>query len=77
MAAVSPTGLKRLACERYREATGRKWTEADRREQERWLAKTLPVIRAELGIALEAEWRDGAWQAPGQFELFPTSEGAA
>ncbi|GAA1208872.1 hypothetical protein LY12_001287 [Prauserella alba] len=69
MARMTPIGLKNRAIARYEAETGRKWRDLGERKRKAWLARTEPLIRAELGIAQDAEWRDGAWHAPNQLDL--------
>lgn len=76
----TPIGLKNRAIARYEAETGRKWRDLGQRKRKAWLAHTEPLIRAELGIARDAVWRDGAWHAPGQYDLLdlaPTTEEVA
>ena len=67
---LSPRAIERLAIQRWTAANGRTWAKASKRERANWLAETEPVIREEHGIALDAEWRGGDWQAPDQTDLF-------
>ena len=67
---LTPRAIERLAVKRWTEANGRTWAKATQRERARWLAETEPAIREEHGIAADAEWRGGDWQAPDQTDLF-------
>jgi hypothetical protein len=68
---VSPNGLKTLACRRFSEVTGKQWRHATPAERTTWLERTVPVLKAEHGIAADAVWIDGVWQPAGQLDLFP------
>ncbi|WP_307793249.1 hypothetical protein [Amycolatopsis sp. MtRt-6] len=74
---LSPRAIERLAMRRFIDRTGRTWTKATAKERRQWLAAEEPVIRAEHGIALDAVWHGGDWQAPGQADLFPLPDDAA
>ncbi|AIJ20658.1 hypothetical protein [Amycolatopsis methanolica] len=67
---ATPAQLKTLAIRRYETTTGRRWRDLTAVQRAAWLSKTEPVLRAEEGIALDAVWRDGAWQPADQIDLF-------
>jgi hypothetical protein len=71
VSAMSPQGLERLARRRYVAHTGQQWQHALLETRRAWLREIEPVLRAEHGIAADAVWRDGAWQAAEQADLFP------
>ncbi len=70
---LTPRAIERLAIRRFTD-TGRSWAKAPAATRSTWLADIEPVIRAEHGIALDAVWHGGGWQAPGQTDLFDVSE---
>lgn len=74
---LSPRAIERLAMRRFTDHTGRTWAKATAKQRRDWLAEQEPVIRAEHGIALDAVWHGGDWQAPGQVDLFPLHDDAA
>ncbi|WP_310976734.1 MULTISPECIES: hypothetical protein [unclassified Amycolatopsis] len=67
---LTPRAMERLAIRRYTDQTGQSWAKAPATTRRAWLADVEPVIRAEHGIALDAVWDGGDWQAPGQVDLF-------
>ncbi len=71
---LTPRAIERLAIRRYTAQTGQSWAKASAAKRRTWLAEVEPVIRAEHGIALDAVWDGGAWQAAGQADLFDVSE---
>lgn len=70
---LTPRAIERLAIRRFTD-TGRSWAKAPAATRRAWLAETEPIIRVEHGIALDAVWHGGDWQAPGQADLFGVSE---
>ncbi|WIY05097.1 hypothetical protein QRX60_15105 [Amycolatopsis mongoliensis] len=70
---LTPRAIERLAIRRFTD-TGRSWAKAPAATRRTWLAEVEPVIRAEHGIALDAVWHGGGWQAPGQTDLFDVPE---
>ncbi|MGW5724101.1 hypothetical protein ACWEVP_48610 [Amycolatopsis sp. NPDC003865] len=70
---LTPRAIERLAIRRY-DTAGRSWAKAPAVERRAWLAEAEPIIRAEHGMALDAVWHGGDWQAPGQSDLFDVPE---
>ncbi|MGW5742324.1 hypothetical protein [Amycolatopsis sp. NPDC003861] len=70
---LTPRAIERLAIRRFTD-TGQSWAKAPAATRRTWLAEIEPVIRAEHGIALDAVWHGGGWQASGQTDLFDVSE---
>ncbi|MGW5744571.1 hypothetical protein [Amycolatopsis sp. NPDC003861] len=73
---LSPRAIERLAMRRFTDHTGVTWAKATAKQRRDWLAAQEPAIRAEHGIALDAVWHGGDWQAPGQADLFPLPDDA-
>ncbi|RZQ64452.1 hypothetical protein EWH70_09495 [Amycolatopsis suaedae] len=55
---------------RHRAATGKQWRDVPLDQRRAWFARCEPEVRAELGIAADAVWRNGSWQPGGQADLF-------